>query len=267
MTKLEKISVIIIIILALLNAFFFAMILSSPLTPGEAVGVILYRVLNKINPSGSKQLEKMHLEAEKISYLRCISCHGLKATQKGTYSIHAIHLPSVENDFKCTDCHTRIEFGEIIGKEPKKKVNLKKCAKCHEEMRETAKVPETPKDHEDEEWPNKLHGRMALEKGEEACFECHQHGLDFCKDCHRLKPISHTRSFKAFHKKLAEETPENCYYCHETSFCKQCHVKHTKDWMDLHRKAVQEKGGQQCLHCHTLNYCTDCHKKQVGKGR
>jgi hypothetical protein len=265
-TKLEKISLVVIIILATLNILFFLMNLVSPLTLTEAAGVWWYKAIHKFQNYDKKELENLHLKAEGLSHLNCISCHGLKATEKGTQSIHAIHLPSPENDFKCTDCHIKVEFDNIVGKEPKRKVNVLRCSKCHEEKKDFARVgPEAPEDHEDEAWPKRLHGQTALKKGEQSCFECHEHGLNFCEDCHRLKPYSHANNWKLTHKEPAKEIPENCYYCHKVTFCRACHIKHTDDWINLHQKAVQERGSQQCLHCHVLSYCTDCHKKQVGK--
>ena len=85
-------------------------------------------------------------------------------------------------------------------------------------------------------------------KADNNCSDCHQQS--FCLDCHKggnievdkkkslsgkgePMPTTHRSDFISIHAIKAKEDPQNCYRCHETSFCSDCHSK------------VQNKGGMR----------------------
>ena len=261
MTKFEKFAFVIFSILVVINIMLILQDLVYPQTIAEAASVYWFKGIHRFQNFDDEKIENLHAKAEKLSSNECISCHGVKAITKRTDTIHSIHLPSPEFDFECTDCHVRIAMGPIVSEDPKEKVNIERCAKCHESKKNVANVPNVPENHSDENWTNKLHGKSALELGEGFCYKCHEHGLDYCESCHLLRPNTHLTDWKITHKTNAETDSENCYYCHKVSFCKQCHIKHTGDWVKQHKSTVQVKGLNDCLHCHIMNFCTDCHVK------
>lgn len=82
--------------------------------------------------------------------------------------------------------------------------------------------------------------RLLAEKAGTNCADCHQQS--FCLDCHKggnieaykqksfsgkgeTMPTSHRSDFISIHAIQSKSDPQNCYRCHETSYCSDCHSK------------------------------------------
>ena len=133
--------------------------------------------------------------------------------------------------------------------------------------------------------------RLLAQRGGNNCQECHQQS--FCLDCHKggaidtdltrslsrrgeTMPRSHRSDFISIHSLKAADNPQNCYRCHETRFCNDCHAKtkqgtlriksHRKvgnsqiyDWNSDHA-AEARRNLQSCESCHPeADVCIKCH--------
>jgi hypothetical protein len=80
--------------------------------------------------------------------------------------------------------------------------------------------------------------RVLAQKATSNCADCHEQS--FCLDCHKggnietdvrkslsrrgeTMPRTHRSDFLSIHALKAADDPKNCYRCHETSFCTDCH--------------------------------------------
>lgn len=88
-----------------------------------------------------------------------------------------------------------------------------KCVKCH-----TRK--QTPPSHEQSDWLA-IHGRMSQTID---CGKCHDWTPDYCGDCHRKRPPTHTGNWKTQHAVRARVSSKGCMVCHSVGkFCEKCH--------------------------------------------
>lgn len=82
--------------------------------------------------------------------------------------------------------------------------------------------------------------RVLAEKASSNCADCHQQS--FCLDCHvgggietdlrkslsrrgEYMPKTHRSDFISIHPVKAASNPQNCYRCHESTFCSECHTR------------------------------------------
>jgi hypothetical protein len=82
--------------------------------------------------------------------------------------------------------------------------------------------------------------RLLAQKASSNCADCHQQS--FCLDCHHgggietdlrkslsrrgeSMPKTHRSDFISLHPVKAADNPQNCYRCHESSFCSDCHTR------------------------------------------
>jgi hypothetical protein len=96
---------------------------------------------------------------------------------------------------RCGTCHTQLS-GSVVDT----------CDECHQVMR--------PHDHT-VTWRELDHGGFALSDSER-CATCHV--VDYCSDCHRLRPRSHLggeRFAMLEHGDLARVNPRSCMTCHD----------------------------------------------------
>ena len=80
--------------------------------------------------------------------------------------------------------------------------------------------------------------RLLAEKASSNCADCHRQS--FCLDCHNggglapdlrkslsrrgeYMPKTHRSDFISIHSVKAADNPRNCYRCHESGFCSDCH--------------------------------------------
>jgi hypothetical protein len=97
-------------------------------------------------------------------------------------------------------------------------------------------------------------GHMELaRKASSNCADCHRQS--FCLDCHNggnletkqkslsrrgeYMPKTHRSDWISIHPIKAGDNPSNCYRCHETSFCSECHTRQ-----------VQQNRGQMTIKTH-----------------
>ena len=134
--------------------------------------------------------------------------------------------------------------------------------------------------------------RLLAQKAGNNCADCHQQS--FCLDCHKgggiepdLKkslstkgeymPKTHRSDFISIHPIKATDNRQNCYRCHESSFCQDCHTKiRNKGSMKIksHRPAgasqiynwnsdhasEARRNLQSCESCHPdADVCIQCH--------
>jgi hypothetical protein len=135
--------------------------------------------------------------------------------------------------------------------------------------------------------------RLLAKKAGNNCADCHQQS--FCLDCHKggnvdtdlqkstsrsgeSMPKTHRSDFISIHPIKAADNPQNCYRCHESSFCQDCHTKiRNKGSMKIksHRPAgtsqiynwnsdhaaEARRNLQSCESCHPdANVCVPCHR-------
>lgn len=135
--------------------------------------------------------------------------------------------------------------------------------------------------------------RLLAQKAGNNCADCHEQS--FCIDCHRgggiepdltrslsrrgeYMPRTHRSDFISIHSIKAADNPQNCYRCHESKFCSDCHSKiREKGNMKIksHRKAgvnsqiyewntdhgaEARRNLQSCESCHPdADVCIQCH--------
>jgi len=135
--------------------------------------------------------------------------------------------------------------------------------------------------------------RLLAQKAGSNCADCHQQS--FCIDCHQgggitadlqrspsrrgeYKPKTHRSDFISTHSMKAADNPQNCYRCHQSSFCTDCHTgtrskgslrikSHRKagtssqiyNWNSDHA-AEARRNLQSCETCHPdADVCVQCH--------
>lgn len=180
----------------------------------------------------------------------CKKCHSAFPTLPPGSNEHA---GGIESD--CAGCHTGDRAPRHAQPYLPRKIPASECKGCH-----GARVlPWTPR-HEQAGWLA-VHGTEALATGVERCFECHDFGLKFCDECHSKKPASHmpAEQWRIRHPAAARADTRVCYTCHETGFCKNCHVNHEQGWMQTHPAFVKKRGSASCTECHSASACSYCH--------
>ena len=180
----------------------------------------------------------------------CKKCHSeFPGLQPGS------HMQSDDIDADCTMCHTGARAIRHAQPYLSQIISPSECKGCHGGR----VLPWTP-EHEEDDWLQN-HGGEALESGTEPCLDCHDFGLKFCDECHAETPPSHLpdERWRDSHPDAAREDTRVCYTCHQTSFCKTCHVDHEVGWMETHSDFVAEHGESSCEECHSPSSCSYCH--------
>ncbi len=135
--------------------------------------------------------------------------------------------------------------------------------------------------------------RLLAQKAGNNCADCHLQS--FCIDCHKgggietdlrrslsgrgeYMPRTHRSDFISIHSIKAADNPQNCYRCHETNFCSDCHTK-TREKGSMRIKSHRKAGAnsqiynwnsdhgaearrnlQSCESCHPdADVCVQCH--------
>jgi hypothetical protein len=136
------------------------------------------------------------------------------------------------------------------------------------------------------------HRLLAVKAGSN-CADCHQQS--FCLDCHKggnidtdlrkstsrrgeSMPKTHRSDWISIHSMKAVDNTQNCYRCHESSFCQSCHTNiRNKGGMKIksHRPAgttqiylwnsdhaaEARRNLQSCESCHPeADVCIACHR-------
>ncbi|MDP2233341.1 MAG: hypothetical protein Q8K89_06875 [Actinomycetota bacterium] len=227
--------------------------------------------------TGSKlPLHRIHLRSALLPHLACPECHrrvdltprdnvvvvtwvDVGFCKKCHSAFQGLEPGSRmrPEDFEadCTMCHTGDHAIKHAQPYLSQVMPSSECRGCHGGR----VLPWTPL-HERDDWLQ-THGAEALRAGVESCFHCHDFGLKFCDGCHATKPPSHlpAEQWRALHPSAAAADTRVCYTCHETSFCKRCHVNHEAGWMNTHPAFVNEYTSSSCTECHSLSSCSFCH--------
>ena len=135
--------------------------------------------------------------------------------------------------------------------------------------------------------------RLLAQKAGNNCADCHEQS--FCLDCHKgggiepdltrslsrrgeNMPRTHRSDFISIHSIKAADNPQNCYRCHESKFCSDCHGK-TREKGNMKIKSHRRAGAnsqifewnsdhgaearrnlQSCESCHPdADVCVQCH--------
>lgn len=226
--------------------------------------------------SSKLELHRIHLGSDLLPGLTCPVCHTSISLEKRS-NLKVVRLvdvgvckkchsafpglqpnsPMKPSDFKadCTTCHSGSHAPRHEAPYLSHVIAPSECAGCHGGR----VLPWVPA-HELDSWVQ-VHGRVALKLGVAECMKCHEHGLEFCDTCHKLKPPSHLPrgDWLAKHPAAARADTRACFTCHTAASCKRCHVNHTPNWLDTHFNFVMKNGADGCMACHSETFCSGCH--------
>lgn len=159
-------------------------------TPTNASCVACHSELRTSSPEGDLQIpHRAHIT---ILQMECVACHSYLVHEPGP---DGRHTPSMEGCLTCHDGDTAKDA----------------CTACH-----TAKA--APESHSTAEWLVE----HALQADDPECAGCHEWKADWCADCHRSTPRSHTAEWRAEHGD-AVARHRSCEACHTADFCAECH--------------------------------------------
>jgi hypothetical protein len=162
----------------------------------------------------------------------CDVCHKLKRdiTPAGDLIIpHASHTKL--RKLMCVDCHTQMVHNAKakMGNKPE----MVGCYKCHDgntapnqcSACHTEKA--LPQDHRASDWLQ-VHGAIQAQNPS-YCQGCHGWVVDYCNECHKRKPRSHSETWPANHQGLiTSDRKAGCAKCHGAERCQSCHTKAKK---------------------------------------
>lgn len=164
-------------------------------------------------------------------------------------------------------------------------MSIKECGDCHRGMGVTP--------NHGANWSREH--RVQAEKAGSNCADCHEQS--FCLDCHTgggiepdlsksvsrrtdYTPRTHLADFLSLHPVKALDNPQNCYRCHDASYCFDCHSRlksnslsiksHVKTftgqdfiWTAEHSREAR-RNLQSCQTCHPEgDVCLQCHSAKL----
>lgn len=166
----------------------------------------------------------------------CLRCHSANRVISAGGDLIVPHQHHVERlQIPCSRCHSNLHSA-VVGSDESAEVKgvvfyHKLCWECHNGVQATNKCSAchtkkaVPKDHLAGDF-GKTHGELSKTQD---CAKCHGYTKDFCIDCHKKKPSSHTQAanWKSEHGAVAKERLAGCMACHtpteDDSFCWRCH--------------------------------------------
>jgi nitrate/TMAO reductase-like tetraheme cytochrome c subunit len=189
----------------------------------------------------------------------CMKCHEAR---KVTLECSACHKTGM-----FPDNHKRNEF-KLLNHGSHAQKDVENCNSCHsymssEEIKGFEKIPTVNKFLSKEKIADKKITAQGYAKMN-----------TFCKDCHSLRPTSHTSNFISSHGSTAKQSTEKCEACHDiqdkgnstvtTVTCNSCHPSShaNKSWRSGHpiQLPPNQKVNQTCYTCHYEETCSQCHK-------
>lgn len=196
--------------------------------------------------------------------VNCEECHThpslkgmVKAKFKGVQRV-VEHMKTVEGTFQAAGLMAKVED-----------VN---CLQCHRDIREKEELHYhslriTHRKHLARGYhctqchANLVHGGNAPWKNTptmESCFKCHdgKQAPNTCGLCHKelgeIKPALYNPEWIQAHRRNIQDTGlDRCRTCHQQDFCTACHrtaEPHPSNWMDQHR--IAGRNPEQCFQCH-----------------
>jgi hypothetical protein len=229
-------------------------------------------------------VHQIHLRSELLHDLACHDCHPEVSLESRGATTAAVwvdvgfckqchsefpgfrsgsHMQAEDIDADCGMCHTGERSVRHAQPYLPQVIPDSECKGCHGGR----VLPWTPR-HEQDDWLEH-HGEEALAEGSDECFECHDFGLKFCDECHAEQPPSHmpVEQWRDRHPGEARRDTRVCYTCHETDFCKGCHVNHEEGWMEAHPGFVRDNGDESCEECHSASSCAYCHAGEAASSQ
>ena len=221
-------------------------------------------------------LHRIHLTSELLPGLACHDCHQSISLETRSNKLlvrwvdegvckkcHSAfpglnpNSPMKPSDFEadCTTCHSGNHAFRHDQPYLSQIIAPRECKGCH-----GGRVLPWQPAHERDDWLQ-LHGSTALAVGPKSCFKCHDFGLRFCDQCHKIKPPSHVprETWLVQHPERARADTRACFTCHKAEYCKKCHVNHEPDWLKKHPAVVRAQGTAACMECHSTTFCSYCH--------
>jgi len=155
----------------------------------------------------------------------CQRCHtGYRTVSPGGDLLipHRAHVDVLK--MECVACHK--DLVHSLNRRGFNRPDMETCLTCHDGDKATDKCvkchtrKQTPKSHEQKDWPQ-VHGQVAESK---VCGTCHDWTPDYCAECHKQRPASHSGNWKKDHGPHAKVRGDGCIVCHGgEKFCKTCH--------------------------------------------
>jgi hypothetical protein len=126
--------------------------------------------------------------------------------------------------------------------------------------------------------------RLLAQRADTNCTDCHQQS--YCFDCHNggnieaymqkslsregeTMPTTHGADFISTHPLKAKDDPQNCYRCHESNFCSDCHNNSINNGKIANHWVLNGGGSAANLAAHpadarrNLQSCQGCHPDAV----
>jgi hypothetical protein len=253
----------------LLNLIVVALLVTSSPTvsPASSWLISFNKAAYRIGLKGRSNLKELHANAFELVSEDCISCHG--DMKKSHLPLHRIHLASSLTNFRCINCHRKVNLEARSNEKAVLLVDVKFCKNCHSRFSGLEKE-----------------SAMKPVDFQADCTLCHtgkhafRHAKPYlsqiissqdCKVCHgeRVLPWrkEHAKpDWIKHHGKFALSGDEDCMSCHEygLAFCNDCHRKkppshQPKDlWLRSHKKQAKDNT-KACLTCHKQEFCKKCH--------
>jgi nitrate/TMAO reductase-like tetraheme cytochrome c subunit len=191
----------------------------------------------------------------------CMECHKARKVSTECKTCHTTGM--VPKSHKKEDFKLKTH-GIQAGKD------LAKCNQCHKDM-----STEAIKGFEELPASTKFLQNINNSKPKISQYEYAKQNT-FCKECHSLRPASHSSHFMKEHGDLAKTDKKKCLACHNYQqsdniptkmvACSSCHPsmhQNNTAWRKKHPVpvSVNQKVTDYCYTCHVEQTCSSCHKK------
>ncbi len=231
----------------------------------------------------------------------CLQCHTANRKVSPSGDINIPHPKHLAQGLQCVNCHKGVVHGQRdlagAGVVSFKGPAMTTCINCHVDRGITTACSachtddRKPVSHKNAAWKT-THGKEA-QKDVGVCAMCHSFTkdkavkisaiadaaefatkVDFCRNCHGNRPVTHTEDWPVTHRLRAKEDRAACLVCHSESkpgpgatvvvYCQQCHRDlHPANWRLLHPNVVKSIGVLEgkCFNCHISSSCGKCHSE------
>jgi nitrate/TMAO reductase-like tetraheme cytochrome c subunit len=198
----------------------------------------------------------------KTDMATCMECHAVRKAPMECTTCHSTGM--------IPDTHKREAF-KYQSHGSNARQDLESCNKCHEYMSK-----EEIEELEPVSIVNKFLSKDEPRDNTHIEYDYAKQNT-FCRDCHSMRPPSHTSYFMMEHGALASENRESCLACHEyqqksnsavtTVACSSCHPSihnNNNQWKERHPIPIAEKQivTDLCYTCHNEAKCQSCHVKE-----
>ncbi len=174
--------------------------------------------------------------SESVTPSNCVPCHGNRLDVFRNEKLIFKHTVHLKKGIACKSCHKTFPHKGGLKEHPE----MTACYSCH----------------------GLLHGTQQTIASRD-CRTCHPTNIV-------LSPLTHDPSWVKAHGEISMVDKKNCYMCHESGQCRDCHVidmPHSADFENTHKKLYEGSAtlAYTCAHCHQdKDWCESCHHKQYG---